>query len=107
MKGNQINFTLPIRLRKYWSKFLPQGSKESSKNAAGALFLFMLMPSHIREIACKLSDSQDIEKAMSEFWNKIDDYYDDAAKAKILLDVARAHEEGFRKKKDDSALTSG
>ena len=64
MKGKQKNITIPDKLNEAWERFLPIGSKESSKNAAGAMLLWMSMDINVRDKCEKLAYSEDIEKAM-------------------------------------------
>jgi len=66
MKGKQKNITIPDKLNEAWERFLPIGSKESSKNAAGAMLLWMSMDINVRDKCEKLAYSEDIEKAMRQ-----------------------------------------
>ena len=103
----QKNFTLPTTLLDIWDKFLPEGSQENSRNAAGALFLYMLMPSHIREVACNAAYAQNQVAAQLAFWNDVDEYMADIEKAEALVAAAKAVEAKQCKTLDDSPAEVG
>jgi len=92
MRSVQRNFTLPTGLSKAWTHFQGEGSKESSRNAAGALFLFMLMPVHIRDIARQAAYEKDPEKARNSFQEKVKKYRQEMVLAEVLIDAALAVE---------------
>ena len=102
----QKNFTLPLKLIAAWGEFQPQGSQEHSRNAAGALFLYMLMPSHIREVACDAAYEDNLIMAQDDFWSNVDDYLHDVEKAKALVGAVKALEAKQHKKKGDKAAGS-
>ena len=102
----QRNFRLPKELIKNWDKFNPPGSKEKSRNASGALLLYMFMPVHFRDIARKLAYKDNLDNVQQQFWQEIQQYYDDAEKAKAILDAAQAHEVKIHKKKSDRVIKS-
>ena len=106
-KGAQKNFTLPTALAKNWNKFLPKGSKESSANASGALFLYMLMPVTVRDVARQMAREPDFENGRNLFWERLGTISRDAQLAKALLDVVQAREEDDVEKKGDTVAKSG
>lgn len=86
----QKNFTLPKKLIRAWAKFLPkEGSQESSKNAAGALFLYMVMPDHLQQLVKSMAYESNIETALTEFWQQLDNFYNEVGQAKAILATAR------------------
>lgn len=93
IKGVQKNFTLPKSLAKNWGKFQPKGSKESSANASGALFFYMLMPPSVREVARNVAHESDFNSARNLFWEELGKISQDALLAKALLDTVEVHEE--------------
>ena len=97
-KGVQKNFTLPKSLAKNWNKFQPKGSKESSANASGALFLYMLMPASVREVARSVAHESNFNSARKAFWDTLERISKDALLAKVLLDAVGSHEEASGKK---------
>lgn len=106
-KGPQKNFTLPAALRKRWDKFKGTGSKEDSKNAAGALFLFMLMPADVRELCRKAAYKSRQKTAIDNFWLAFRATNKEAALARTLLETSRSLEEDSGKKRDDISAKSG
>jgi len=107
LKTTQKNFTIPLALAKKWQSFQGVGSKESSKNASGALFLYMLMPAHIREICRTAAYESDMALAMKNFWLRFQNVNNDAALALVLLETARELEEDFHKKNTGKSAKSG
>ena len=103
----QKNFTLPLALAKKWTSFQGIGSKESSRNASGALFLYMLMPAHVREVCKAAAYEPDIGVAMKHFWARFQTVNNDAALAIALLETAQALEEDFDKKNTGKSAKSG
>ena len=97
-KGVQKNFTLPKSLAKKWNSFQTKGSKESSANASGALFLYMLMPPSVREVARNVVHEPDFNSARNLFWEELGKLSQDALLAKALLDTVEAREEISEKK---------
>ena len=62
----QKNYTLPIALSVEWDKFQGEGSKESSRNAAAALLIYMILEASTKEVARKYAYENDIENAKIE-----------------------------------------
>lgn len=106
-KTTQKNFAVPSALAKRWTKFQGVGSKESSKNASGALFLYMLMPAHVREVCRAAAYESDIDIAMKNFWVRFHMINNDAALAIALLETARSLEEDSDKKTACNSAKSG
>jgi len=106
-KRVQKNFSLPKVLAANWDKFQTKGSKESSANASGALFLYMLMPAAVREAARSVSSISELDAARKLFWEKLESLSQDALLAKVLLDTVQAHEAENDKKKGDTVVKSG
>ena len=106
-KRVQKNFSLPKALAANWDKFQAKGSKESSANASGALFLYMLMPATVREAARSVSHESDLNAARKLFWEKLGAVSQDALLAKALLDTVQAREAENNKKKSDIVAKSG
>ena len=106
-KTVQKNFSLPSALAKRWSKFQGIGSKESSKNASAALFLYMLMPAHVRELCRQAAYEADISAARQDFWVRFQSINQDAALALALLETSRALEEDSNRTKADKSAKSG
>jgi len=106
-KGMQKNFTIPTALAKNWNKFQPKGSKESSANASGALFLYMLMPSTVRHVARQASHESDFDTGRRFFWEKLGQISKDAQLAKALLDAVQVREEDVAEKMGDKASKTG
>jgi len=106
-KGVQKNFTLPRPLAKNWDKFQTKGSKVSSANACGALFLYMLMPASVRDVARCVARESDFDAARKLFWEKLGSVSQDALLAKALLDTVQAREVENDKKSNGTVAKSG
>lgn len=96
MAGIQKNFSLPPALAKAWDEFNPLGSQEKSKNASGALFLFLAMPGHVQSVCCRLAYQPDHEKAKTEFLPLLEKTEADMALAHEIVLRAKAHAEASR-----------
>jgi len=106
-RPNQKNFTLPPALKAKWEEFYPKGSAENSRNGAGALFLYMLMPRVVRDAACSAAAHPDIEEARNAFWSEFEVMVDDLNRAKALCGAARFGEEVIDKKKGGKKPKAG
>ena len=106
-KSVQKNFSIPEDLSDVWDDFQGQGSKESSKNAAGALFLYMLMPAHVREVCRNVAYHNDIKAAQKNFWIRLSSEYQDSRLAMVLLAAVREHEANSNKKIRGKSPKSG
>jgi len=107
MKPVQKNFSLPPALADKWDQFQGVGSKESSRNASGALFLFMLMPAYLRDLCRSAAYEADLAAAMHNFRSRCDLARREEHLTSIVIDAARANEIGFGKKKVGKSAKSG
>jgi len=96
-KNIKRGYNYPEELLEEWEKFhFP--SKDYSPSAAGAMFVFMLLPSDVREKARKLAQRRDLDAAKKEFV----EYFNQAAQAdrvasetlKAVLGVAEKTQQG-------------
>jgi len=99
MSLKQKNYRLPVALARTWDQFNGVGSQEKSKNAAGAFFLFMMMPDHIRSICRDLAYEKGASELRGEFWRRLREYENDIRAASAILDAAEAHAQGRPQKK--------
>ena len=105
--GKQKNFTIPKSLEAEWMEFSGRGSKESSKNAAGAMMLFMLMPSHVREAARNAAYLDSSTERRAHFWEAITRGAEERRLASELLVLAQASEQVEHKKKRGNPSKAG
>lgn len=95
-------FNYPTELLDKWEKFhFP--SKDYSPSASGAMFVYMLLPAHIREKARKLAYRDNLDTASKEFL----EYFNLSTEADTLgVEAVRAalvHAEKIKQEQDGTS----